>query len=504
MHKEAFKMNLITKTFPGVKALDKVTMRIKKGEIHALCGENGAGKSTLIKILSGVYPFGTYQGEIILNGKTQEFHNINDAEKKGVVCIHQELALVDELTVKENIFLGNEPNRRSIINWDELYQNTIKLLSQLNLNINPDEKVLNLGVAQKQLIEIAKALSKNAKILVLDEPTSSLTETETEILLSILKRLRSQGVTCIYISHKLDEVFKIANTITVLRDGKLIGTKGIKDVDKNELIFMMVGRKLEKLFPREKHIKGEKAFEIKNFSVYDPKISNRKLVKHVSFQAYRGEILGIAGLVGSGRTELVSSIFGAFSGKKEGNIYIDGKKILVNNPKDAINNGLALIPEDRKDKGLVLKMDVKSNITLASLKKISNVLLNNNQEIRYAVKNINELNIKTPSIETLTENLSGGNQQKVVISKWLMTEPKILILDEPTRGIDVGSKYEVYKIMNNLVKSGVVLIMVSSELEEVLGICDRILVMCEGQLSQDIHYKDATQEKIMCFATGGI
>lgn len=493
----------ISKVFPGVKALDGVTFKVRRGEVHGLCGENGAGKSTIIKILSGVYPHGSFDGEVVIDGAAQSFQSTVDAEQAGVVCIHQELALVNELTVQENIFLGNEPTRMGMIRWDDLYAKTKELLDQLGLSIDPGHKVKNLGVGQQQLVEIAKALSKNARILILDEPTAALTEHEVDILLDIVRKLRDDGVTCIYISHKLNEIFDICDSVSVLRDGQFIGSKPIGELDRDELIYMMVGRKLEMLYPREQHDRGELAMEVRDFTVYDEVNPNRKRVDRVSFQAYKGEILGISGLIGSGRTELFSAIFGAYEGKREGEVYIDGVKVDIKSPVDAVKYGLALVSEDRKKFGLVLNMSVANNITLASLKKVGRLLLDHDEEIRYAQRYVAELTVKTPDHETAVGTLSGGNQQKVVIGKWLMTDPKILILDEPTRGIDVGAKAEIYKIMNELVKAGVTVIMISSELEEVMGISDRILVMSEGKLTAELDYREATQEKIMHFATGG-
>lgn len=503
MEKYILEMKNINKTFPGVKALDNINIKVKSGEIHALCGENGAGKSTLIKILSGVYPYGSYEGSIILEGKEMKFTKISDAERHGIVCIHQELALVSELTVQENIFLGNEPHIAGIINYDKMYSKTKEILNDLGININPKEKIKNLGIGQQQLVEIAKALSKNARILILDEPTSALTEKESKILLNILRRLKERGVTSIYISHKLDEVLEISDTVSAIRDGQYVGSKKINDIDKNTLIYMMVGRKLEKLYPRKNRSRKECGFEVKNLNVYNPENPSRKILENINFKAYKGEILGIAGLMGAGRTELVSSIFGVYPGKKTGEIIIDGQKVTIKNSIDAINFGIALVSEDRKGSGLVLNMNVKENISMASLKKVSTLFLDENKEIKNAQHYINFLNIKTPNFETVVNNLSGGNQQKVVLGKWLLTQPKVLILDEPTRGIDIGAKYEIYEIMNQLVDQGVIVIMISSELEEVLGISDRVLVMSEGKLKADMGIGEATQENIMYFATGG-
>jgi ABC-type sugar transport system ATPase subunit len=503
MNDYILEMRQITKEFPGVKALSNVNIKVKRGEIHALCGENGAGKSTLIKTLCGIYPYGTYSGDIVINNETQKFQEIGDAEEKGIVCIHQELALVQDLSVQENIFLGNEPHHFGVINWDEMYDRTVQLLDQLDLCIDPEEKIGNLGVGQQQLIEIAKALSKNAKLLILDEPTSALTEKESEILIGIIKKLKSQGVTSIYISHKLDEVLSLADSISVIRDGQYVGTESIETITKNKLIYMMVGRVLEKLYPRVEHSRGELVFEVRNFTVYDPNNTHKKIIDNVNFEAYRGEIVGIAGLMGAGRTEFVSSIFGAFPGKVEGDIFLEGKKVTINNPVDAIKHGIALVSEDRKGSGLVLGMDIKQNISLASLDEISNLVINENKEVITSNQFVSMLGIKTSSVETIVNNLSGGNQQKVVIGKWLMTDPKVLILDEPTRGIDVGAKYEIYKIMNDLVDKGVIVVMISSELEEVLGMSDRVYVMTEGDFSAEFDIEEASQEKIIYYATGG-
>ncbi|NDL67502.1 xylose ABC transporter ATP-binding protein [Anaerotalea alkaliphila] len=508
-------MKDICKVFPGVKALDQVSIQVGRGEIHAICGENGAGKSTLIKVLSGVYPAGTYDGEIVVDGKTQSFEGIEDAEKQGIICIHQELALVPELSVGENIFLGNQPNRLGVVKWDEIYYQTQLLLEKVGLAasvagsehpvVTPDDKIKNLGIGQQQLVEIAKALSKKTRLLILDEPTAALTEKEVDILLDILDALRKEGVTSIYISHKLDEVMRIADSVTVIRDGKSIGTSGIKELTKNKIISMMVGRELTNLFPRVEHTRGEVGFEVKNFSVDHPEIPGKKLIHNVSFKAYKGEILGVSGLMGAGRTELFSSIYGAFPAKSEGEVYIDGKRVDIKSPGDAIGHGLSLVTEDRKRYGLVLDMNIKENTTMSSLGRVSkNAILNESAEVHYTNEYVQYLKTKTPSVETRVRNLSGGNQQKVVLGKVLMTEPKVLVLDEPTRGIDVGAKYEIYKIMNMLVEEGVVVIMVSSDLEEVLGMSDRILVMGEGKVRGELAIDEANQEKIMMAATGGL
>ncbi|MCF7944768.1 MAG: xylose ABC transporter ATP-binding protein [Spirochaetia bacterium] len=513
MEQVILEMRDITKIFPGVKALDKVSLQVHQGKVHAVCGENGAGKSTLIKVLSGVYPQGTYEGQIFINDEEYTFLNTSEAEKQGIVCIHQELELIPELSVGENIFLGKYPLKKGMINWDEIFFNTQELLKKVGLHknkdktdsrIKPNEKIKKLGIGQKQLVEIAKALARDAKILILDEPTAALTESEVDTLLDILNALREQGITCIYISHKLDEVMRIADNVTILRDGKTIGSAAISDITKNDIIRMMVGRELNNLFPYVEHQLGEIVLEVKNFSVQDPNIPGRKLIDNVSIKARKGEILGVSGLMGAGRTEFFSSVFGAFPAKREGEVFINGKKVFIKDPSDALKNGLALVSEDRKLYGLVLGMDVKENTTLASLEQVSRFgILNENLEIHSTNLLIKRLRTKTSGVEQKVKNLSGGNQQKVVLQKALLTKPKILVLDEPTRGIDVGAKLEIYKIMNQLVEEGVAIVMISSELEEVLGMSNRIVVMSQGKITAEMTSKEATQEKIMHAAIGG-
>ncbi|MHB8063620.1 MAG: xylose ABC transporter ATP-binding protein [Ruminiclostridium sp.] len=506
MNEYILEMKDITKEFPGVKALDNVTFKVKRGEIHALCGENGAGKSTLMKVLSGVYPSGTYTGEITLKGQPQSYAGIKDSEKAGVAIIYQELALVKTMSICENIFLGNEKLKKSgLIDWDETYSETQKVLKEVSLNINPNTKVRSLGVGQQQLVEIAKAIAKKAEVLILDEPSAALTESETENLLQILKELKSKGVTCIYISHKLNEVFEIADNITILRDGKAICTEAKCDMTENKVIATMVGRELTQRFPRKEHKPGEVVLEVKSWNVYNPDLPDIKVIDDASFVVRKGEILGIAGLMGSGRTELVMSIFGAFGTKVSGELYLDGKSISIKSPKEAIKAGISYVSEDRKRYGLVLGMDIKNNVTLASLDSISDfTLINGNEVIKHTNQYVIDLNIKTPTIEQKATNLSGGNQQKVVLAKWLMTKPKVLIMDEPTRGIDVGAKFEIYNIMNKLIDEGVCIVMISSELPEILGMSDRILVMHEGCLTKEFNREDATQENILTYATGGM
>ena len=497
-------MRNITKEFPGVRALENVTLQIRKGEIHALVGENGAGKSTLMKILSGFYPYGTYSGDIALEGQVQQFHRIRDSEHAGIAIIYQELALVKQMTIAENIFLGAEICKaKGVIDWNETFHRTTDVLKEVGLKISPATRIIDLGVGSQQLVEIAKALTKDAHVLILDEPTAALTEAEAENLLKILESLRAKGVACIYISHRLREVTHIADRITVLRDGKTVITEEKVAMPEDRMIRNMVGRDLTNMFPRRERPVGETVLEVKNWTIQDP-VSEAIVCKDISFEVRKGEILGIAGLMGAGRTELAMSLFGVWGKKRSGEVRLNGKLIDVHGAQDAIHAGISLVSEDRKRYGLVLPMDVKQNSTLASLTSISKLgVINKNEEIKWSAKYVKELRTKTPSLEQRVGNLSGGNQQKVVIAKWLLTRPKILILDEPTRGIDVGAKIEIYNIMNDLVDQGVCVVMISSELPEVLGMSDRILVIHEGHLTGQFQREQATEEKVMYYATGG-
>jgi putative multiple sugar transport system ATP-binding protein len=498
-------MKNITKEFPGVKALNNVSFRVAEGEIHCLVGENGAGKSTLMKVLSGVYPFGEYTGDILFGGEIQKFTSIRDSEKAGIVIIYQELALVSEMTVYENIFLGNELKKGIMVDWNETIKRAGEMLKKVRLNVNPAAKVMELGVGKQQLVEIAKALSKDVKLLILDEPTSALNEDDSENLLNLLRELRNHGVTSVLISHKLKEVIEIADSVTVLRDGKTIVTlsneKG--EVNENALIKYMVGREIDHIYPmRENKQIGEVVLEVKNWSAYNPALG-RKVLKNVNFNVRKGEIVGFAGLMGSGRTELALSLFGNPDHYRlDGELYIRGNRQVFHHPQDAIRSGLAYVTEDRKGDGLILIQDVKQNITLANLRSIAiRSVVNNNAEVKVANEYRDSLNIKTPTVEQKVLNLSGGNQQKVSVAKWLFVEPSILILDEPTRGIDVGAKFEIYAIMNRLVKQGMSIIMISSELPEVLGMSDRIYIVSSGRISGELSGEEATQEKIMHLAT---
>jgi len=502
-------MKNITKDFSGVKVLHDVTFNVKRGEIHCLCGENGAGKSTLMKILSGVYPDGEFSGNIIVEGEAQKFSAVKDSEKAGIVIIYQELGLVGTMTICENIFLGNEINERGKISWDNQNKKAFELLRRLNLSELPSTVVERLGTGKQQLVEIAKALSKDVKILILDEPTSSLTEADSENLLNILRQLREQGTTCIYISHKLNEVLEIADTITVIRDGRTIVTKPIKEFDDQTLITHMVGRSMDGYYPEHARKPGEVMIEIEGWTVPNKKTPGKYILDHVSMKARKGEIVGIAGLMGAGRTELAMSIFGALKGERisAGKLTISGKaQKQFKEPIEAIRSGLMYLSEDRKRLGLLANSDLVTNISISSLDKISERgVINKNLELEKAKKGIKDLNVKTSSILQLAKRLSGGNQQKVLIIKALLTEPKVLILDEPTRGIDVGSKYEIYQLMNTLSDNGMSIIMISSELPEVIHMSDRIYVMCEGRISKELDAKkdEITQEKILHYAAGG-
>jgi len=498
-------MKNITKEFPGVKALSNVSFQVQEGEIHCLVGENGAGKSTLMKVLSGVYPHGDYTGDILFNNEIQTFRGISDSEKAGIAIIYQELALVPEMTVYENIFLGHEIRKGWTVDWNETIKRAGEMLKKVGLKINPDTKVKDLGVGKQQLVEIAKALSRDVKLLILDEPTSALNETDSENLLNLLRGLKAHGVTCVLISHKLKEVIEIADTVTVLRDGKTIctldATKG--EVDENILIKNMVGREIDNIYPtREKREIGEVMLEVKNWSAYHPGLG-RQILKDIAFNVRKGEIIGFSGLMGSGRTELALSIFGNPDGYQvEGELYVKGKQKKFTHPEQAIKAGIAYVTEDRKGDGLILIQDVKQNITLANLRAIvEGGVVNSHEEIKVAHQYRKSLNIKTPTVEQIVSNLSGGNQQKVSLGKWLFVQPEILILDEPTRGIDVGAKFEIYTIMNRLVEQGMSIIMVSSELSEVLGMSDRVYVVSSGKITGEMPVEEANQEKIMALAT---
>ncbi len=498
-------MKNITKEFPGVKALNNVSFRVTRGDIHCLVGENGAGKSTLMKVLSGVYPHGDYEGEIYLNGELQKYRGIADSEKAGIAIIYQELALFPELTVYENIFTGHEITNGILIDWNETIQQANEMLKRVGLDVNPAAKIRDLGVGKQQLVEIAKALSKNVKLLILDEPTAALNETDSENLLNILRGLKDHGVTCILISHKLREVISIADKVTVLRDGQTITTLDAHEgqVAENKLIKSMVGREIENIYPKRDHKIGDEiVLEISGWNAYSPALG-RAILKDVALNVKKGEIVGLSGLMGSGRTELALSIFGNPEGYRlHGDLKLHGKTLHFNHPEKAIKSGVAYVTEDRKGDGLILIQDVKQNITIANLQEVAESgVINQNEEIVVATDMKTDLNIKTPSIEQKVSNLSGGNQQKVSLGKWLFVKPDVMLLDEPTRGIDVGAKYEIYTIMNKLVQQGMSIIMISSELPEILGMSDRVYVMSAGRIKGELPIAEATQEKIMELAT---
>jgi len=505
MSSPILEMKTITKEFPGVKALNNVSFRVAEGEIHCLVGENGAGKSTLMKVLSGVYPHGSYSGDILFGGEVQKFSGISDSEKAGIAIIYQELALVPEMTVYENIFLGHEISNGFTVNWNEIIKRSSELLKKVRLDVNPAAKVKELGVGKQQLVEIAKALSKDVKLLILDEPTAALNEDDSENLLNLLRDLKHNGVTCVLISHKLKEVIEIADTVTVLRDGQTICTLDAKkgEVSETILIKNMVGREIDNIYPKRERTKpGEVVLEVKNWSAYDPKLG-RSVLKDVNFNVRKGEIIGFAGLMGSGRTELALSMFGNPTGYHiSGEMLLNGEKMSFTHPEGAIKAGLAYSTEDRKGNGLILIQDVKQNISLANLKEIAERgIVDNNAEVKVANEYKSSLSIKTPSVEQKVSNLSGGNQQKVCLGKWLFVKPDILILDEPTRGIDVGAKFEIYTIMTSLLQQGMSIIMMSSELPEILGMSDRVYIVSSGRIAGELPIGEATQEKIMHLAT---
>ncbi|WCT56920.1 sugar ABC transporter ATP-binding protein [Paenibacillus kyungheensis] len=498
-------MKNITKTFPGVKALENVNLQVKQGEIHALCGENGAGKSTLMKVLSGVYGYGTYEGDIIFQGKTCEFRDIKQSEELGIVIIHQELALIPYLSIAENIFLGNERKKGGIIDWNETLQRTQELLTKVGLNESPNTLITNIGVGKQQLVEIAKALSKEVKLLILDEPTAALNENDSENLLQLMLEFKRQGISCILISHKLNEISKVADSVTILRDGQTIETLDMhKDqITEDRIISGMVGRDLTHRYPQREPKIGEVVLEVKDWNVFHEQHADRQMIHNANLNLRRGEIVGIAGLMGSGRTELVMSIFGKSYGKKiNGTLIKNGKPITNNTVTQAIDNGFAYVTEDRKNYGLILMDDIKRNISLTGLGKITkNTVVNEQEEVMVAEDMRKQMKIKTPNILQKTGNLSGGNQQKVVLGKWIFSGPDILILDEPTRGIDVGAKYEIYTIINRLADEGKTVLVISSELPEILGICDRIYVMNAGRITGEVNRQEATQEKLMTYMT---
>lgn len=499
-------MRNITKTFPGVKALDNVSFEVRQGEIHALVGENGAGKSTLMKVLSGVYPHGTYTGDIYFMGEECRFKDITQSEDVGLVIIHQELALIPFLSIAENLFLGNERGKNGVINWNETISRTTELLDQVGLQESPNTLITNMGVGKQQLVEIAKALAKEVRLLILDEPTASLNESDSQKLLDLLLQFKARGISSILISHKLSEVSKVADSITILRDGATIETLNAEkdDITEDRIIRGMVGRDITHRFPPREAKIGDTIFEIRDWNVYHPLHADRKVSSDINLYVRQGEVVGLAGLMGSGRTELAMSIFGQSYGTRiTGKAYKHGQEVDISSIDKAIANGVAYATEDRKAYGLILIDPIKDNITLANLDAVSNgIAINEPREMAVTTEYREKLSIKCSSILQKAVNLSGGNQQKVVLSKWLFASPEILLLDEPTRGIDVGAKYEIYTIINQLASEGKGIVLISSELPEILGVCDRIYVMRDGRIVGEMEAKEASQEKIMkCIMT---
>lgn len=509
MAKILLEMKNITKTFPGVKALDNVNLQVEEGEIHALVGENGAGKSTLMNVLSGIYPYGTYEGDIVYDGEVCKFQTIKDSEKKGIVIIHQELALVPQMTIGENMFLGNERGKKAAINWNETYAEADKYLRMVGLSESSRVLIKDIGTGKQQLVEIAKALAKQAKLLILDEPTSSLNETDSRALLDLMLEFKKQGMTMIIITHKLNEVVYVADKITVVRDGSTIETldKHTTTIDEDRIIKGMVGREITDRFPKRHDVKiGEVNMEVKNWTVHHPIYTEKVVVDNVNFNVKKGEVVGIYGLMGAGRTELSMSIFGRSYGSEiSGELFINGKETVLKSPREAIDAKLAYVTEDRKGNGLVLSNSIKVNTSLANMNGVSSkAIIDVDKEYQVAVEYKEKLRTKTPSVEQNVGNLSGGNQQKVLLAKWMFTDPDILILDEPTRGIDVGAKYEIYCIINDLVAAGKSVVMISSELPEVIGMSDRIYIMNEGKFVGEMRSDEATQESIMaCILQSG-
>jgi len=505
MAQPILEMRSITKEFPGVKALSDVSLTVNRGDIHAICGENGAGKSTLMKVLSGVYPHGTYDGDIVFDGQVVEFKDIRQSEAAGVVIIHQELALIPELSIAENIFLGNETASHGIISWDRANRQAIELLARVGLAENPLTQVKHLGVGKQQLVEIAKALSKDVRLLILDEPTAALNDDDSQHLLDLLKGLQGKGITSIMISHKLNEIEQVADEITILRDGRTIETLAVAEdqVDEDRIIRGMVGRDLEHRFPDHTPEIGDVLFELEDWTVMHPQDASRAVIRDANVTVRRGEIVGIAGLMGAGRTELARSVFGrSYGSRVEGRLRLEGKELTLRSVPAAIDAGIAYVSEDRKALGLNLLDDIKRSISSAGLDKLrKGVTVDQREEVVVAERYRQSMNIKTPTVNEGVAKLSGGNQQKVVLSKWMFTDPQLLILDEPTRGIDVGAKYEIYGVIQRLADQGRGIIVISSELPELLGLCDRIYTLAEGRITHEFSRDEASQESLMRYMT---
>ncbi|MBT2515436.1 multiple monosaccharide ABC transporter ATP-binding protein [Arthrobacter sp. ISL-30] len=505
MNVPILQMRGITKTFPGVKALQDVTLDVNRGEVHAICGENGAGKSTLMKVLSGVYPHNTFDGEILFENELCDFSSISDSEKRGIVIIHQELALSPYLSIAENIYLGNEQAKRGWVDWRKTNLEAAKLLARVGLDENPVTPVQHISVGKQQLVEIAKALSKEVKLLILDEPTAALNDEDSGHLLDLILHLKGQGVTSIIISHKLNEIRRVADAVTIIRDGKTIETLRMDEgqITQERIIRGMVGRDLESLYPDRTPNIGEEVLRIEDWSVQHPQDHSRIVVHNASLNVRKGEVVGLAGLMGAGRTELAMSVFGRSYGHAiSGKVYKYGKEISTHTVHDAIQHGIAYATEDRKHYGLNLIEDIKRNISMAALRKlVKRGWVDKNEETIVANHYRQSMNIKAPSVAAITGKLSGGNQQKVVLSKWMFSDPDVLILDEPTRGIDVGAKFEIYTIIARLAAEGKAVIVISSELPELLGICDRIYTLSAGHVTGEVPIAEASQETLMHYMT---
>lgn len=501
----AVEMKHITKSFSGVKALDDVTIQVRKGEIHALVGENGAGKSTLMNVLSGKFSYHTYDGTVWLGSQETKCNTPRDANGKGIVMVHQELALIPELSVAENMFLGNMPRKNGGIDWKKIYRSAKEALMQLALDIDVHTKIKYLSIGQQQLVEICKAVMLGGRVMILDEPTAPLTGREIDFLFKLLRGLKEKGITIIYISHRLEEIFALTDRVSVMRDGQMITTLNTDTVGEDELVSYMIGREMKDFYPAGETAAGKVIFEIEDYTVKHPHYLGKNIVENVTMQFKEGEIVGIAGLLGAGRTELMSAVIGSYSQKGSGTVRVRGREIMIKSPKQAINIGIGFVTEDRKGNGLILNKTICFNTSLAALKRISKYrMLNRKKEVNLVDDMIRQLKIKTNNMQNSISSLSGGNQQKVVFAKWIATEPNILILDEPTRGVDVGAKFEIYTIMKNLAGSGVAVIMISSDLPEIIGMSDRVYVMCEGSVSGELSGKELTEDNIMKYATGTI
>jgi D-xylose transport system ATP-binding protein len=497
-------MRKITKNFPGVRALTEVDLTFRHGEIHALVGENGAGKTTIMRILAGVYPHGTYEGQILIDGKEHSFGSVKEAEKAGVVMIPQELMIMPHLTVAENMFLNNLPTDGATVNWSRLFSETQMMLDRLHVRTTPFTEMRHLTAGQAQLVLVANALHKQLRVLILDESAASLPMADVELLFKNMRNLKAQGITCVYITHKIAEVMAVADRVTVLRDGHLVGGDDIQNVTEDKIVSRMVGREITEMYPRESHERGRPALEVRDLTLQHPQDKTRSVVKKVSFTVHEGEIVGMYGLIGAGRTELVKGIFGAYPGERRGGeVFVYGKPVVIGEPGDAMAFGMGLLPEERKREGLITGKSVATNITIASLRQVAtNGVVNPALEYQTAKEQVDALRVKTPSMYTPVDYLSGGNQQKVVLAKWLAANCKILLLDEPTKGIDIGAKVEIFHILNRLARQGVAVLFISSMLPEVLGVADRILIMREGELVADLDWREATEQTVIQYALG--